>query len=66
MGFTPAIYSPYYVLLNADEVKTIHTKNVKVIPWTVNSAPEMQELLEMGVDGLISDYPNLALPFRKK
>jgi glycerophosphoryl diester phosphodiesterase len=66
LGFTPAIYSPYYVLLNADEVKTIHNKNVKVIPWTVNTAPEMQELLAMGVDGLISDYPNLALPFRKK
>lgn len=65
LGFTPQIYSPYYVLLNPDEVSKMHLRKVKIIPWTVNTAAEMRELLEMGVDGIISDYPNLALPLRK-
>ncbi len=64
LGFLPEIYSPYYILLSEDEVKEIHNKNCKVIPWTVNTVAEMRLLLEMGVDGIITDYPNLALPLR--
>jgi glycerophosphoryl diester phosphodiesterase len=30
-----------------------------VIPWTVNDKTRIEELKEMGVDGVISDYPNL-------
>jgi glycerophosphoryl diester phosphodiesterase len=29
-----------------------------VIPWTINTAPEMQRLIEWGVDGIITDYPD--------
>ncbi len=32
---------------------------MKVIPWTVNTVEEMNMLIEMGVDGIISDYPDL-------
>jgi glycerophosphoryl diester phosphodiesterase len=28
-------------------------------PWTVNTADEMSKLKNMGVDGIITDYPNL-------
>jgi glycerophosphoryl diester phosphodiesterase len=65
LGFKPQIYSPYYVLLNPAEVKVIHQNKMKVIPWTVNKREEMESLLSMGVDGIITDYPNLALPLRK-
>lgn len=34
-----------------------HQKNVKVIPWGVNDPAEIQRLLALGVDGLISDFP---------
>ena len=31
---------------------------LKVIPWTVNERPDMERLIQMGVDGIITDYPN--------
>lgn len=65
LSFVPEIYSPYFVLLNENEVKTIQNKNMKVIPWTVNKKEDMINLLNMGVDGLITDYPNIAIPLRK-
>lgn len=60
LGFTPEVYSPYYKLLNKKKVIELHEKGMKVIPWTVNNLKEMKELVEMGVDGIITDYPNLA------
>ena len=38
---------------------------MRVIPWTVNKKEDMVNLLNMGVDGLITDYPNIAIPLRK-
>ena len=60
LGFQPAIYSPYFVALTASIVSELQKKGMKVIPWTVNSEDQMANLLEMGVDGIITDYPNLA------
>lgn len=60
LGFQPQIYSPYFSELNPEIVKTLQSKGMKVIPWTVNTTEQMLKLLEMGVDGIITDYPNLA------
>lgn len=59
LGFIPDIYSPYYRHVTSKLIKDCHAKGMKVIPWTINELQEMQRLKEMGVDGLISDYPNL-------
>ncbi len=59
LGFTPTIYSPAYQLLNENLVKKCHAQNMKVIPWTVNEKTKIDELKKMGVDGIITDYPNL-------
>ncbi len=59
LGFTPNYYSPYYVLVGKGLVDRCHAAGVKIIPWTVNSAKDMRYLIELGVDGLITDYPNL-------
>jgi glycerophosphoryl diester phosphodiesterase len=32
---------------------------MKIIPWTVNKKTEIDALIAMGVDGIITDYPNL-------
>ena len=59
LGFTPEIYSPYYKVLTDAVVKDIHQRGMKVIPWTVNDKASMQMLIDIGVDGIITDYPNL-------
>ena len=59
LGFTPTIYSPAYELVTQKLVEECKAKKVKLIPWTVNDIEIMKKLLKMGVDGMISDYPNL-------
>ncbi len=65
LSFIPEIYSPYYILLTKDEVAKIQNNHMQVIPWTVNDKEAMINLLNMGVDGIITDYPNIAIPLRK-
>jgi glycerophosphoryl diester phosphodiesterase len=59
LGFHPTIYSPYYTLV--DKLLILHCRNynTKVIPWTVNDKAKIEELKALGVDGIISDYPNI-------
>ncbi|RZM27679.1 MAG: glycerophosphodiester phosphodiesterase [Pedobacter sp.] len=59
LGFTPTIYSPYSVLVGKGLVDRCHESGVKVVPWTVNSVKEIKYLLTLGVDGVVTDYPNL-------
>lgn len=59
LGFNPTIYSPYSVLVGKGLVDKCHALGVKIIPWTVNSTKDMKYLINLGVDGLVTDYPNL-------
>lgn len=59
LGFNPTIYSPAYQLVNGELLKKCHAQNIKVIPWTVNDKGKIAELKTMGVDGIITDYPDL-------
>jgi glycerophosphoryl diester phosphodiesterase len=59
LGFTPTIYSPENTLVNTALVEKCHQQKIKVIPWTVNDTKKIADLKAMGVDGIISDYPNL-------
>lgn len=59
MGFMPDILSPHYSLVTTALLEDWHSHHRKVIPWTVNDKKEMERLRTMGVDGIISDYPNL-------
>lgn len=60
LSFQPTILSPDHTLLASADVDAAHAMGVLVIPWTVNKAPRMLELLTMQVDGLITDDPVLA------
>jgi len=59
LGFAPTIYSPEFKYVTKETVDYCHAHNMKIIPWTVNTKQAMDTLKAMGVDGLITDYPNL-------
>ncbi len=59
LGFTPPVLSPNSALVTPELIGAAHKLGIKVVPWTVNQLEEMKKLKAMGVDGIISDYPNL-------
>ena len=58
LNFKPSIYSPYYKFVDEELVTKVHNKGMKLIPWTVNDTEEMKKVKALGVDGIITDYPN--------
>lgn len=64
LGFKPSIYSPYFKLLSKEKVSYLHSKKIRVIPWTVNEESEMLVMKGMGVDGFITDYPDRAKKYK--
>lgn len=72
LGFVPDIWSPHFSSLTREKVKFLQEKipdgkpdqHVKVIPWTVNETKDMLVLKGMGVDGLITDYPDRAMKYK--
>lgn len=59
LGFMPEIYSSYHLFLRKKMVKAYQKKGVKVIPWTVNTQKRVNKMIKYGVDGIITDYPDL-------
>lgn len=59
LGFVPSIYSPDYSLVNERLIAQCHKRQIKIIPWTVNDKETIRRLKAIGVDGIITDYPDL-------
>jgi len=51
---------PRHDLVTHELVHAAHSLDLRVVPWTVDHAPEMARLIELGVDGLGTDDPALA------
>lgn len=51
------IISPYYTEISKQDVDEAHSLGMKVVPWTVNNEKDMNMLLDMSVDDIISDKP---------
>ncbi len=58
LDHTPYAYSPYFKLVDEELIAKCRTKGMKIIPWTVNEVPDMKFMLNQGVDGIITDYPD--------
>lgn len=53
-------WSPYFRELGPAAVAEAHALGLKVLPWTVNAPQDLVRMIDMGVDGLITDYPDRA------
>ncbi|MHB8260860.1 MAG: glycerophosphodiester phosphodiesterase family protein [Bacteroidia bacterium] len=58
LGFIPNTYSPDFNLVDDALVKNVHKYKMKLIVWTVNEITDIKRMLSLGVDGIISDYPD--------
>ncbi len=64
LGFVPDYLNPRYSLVTQELAASLHALGVRVVPWTVNDPAGMRELVGMGVDGIITDVPEIALDLR--
>ena len=56
-----ATWSPSYGELTRDALGEAQSLGLKVVTWTVNGEADMRRMIEWGVDGIISDYPDVLL-----
>lgn len=63
LGFIPDIYSPNFILVNRKLVQYCRKSGIKVIPWTINDSNKMKQMKRLGVDGIITDYPDIAVKY---
>lgn len=60
------IWSPNFVDVNRNNLEKAKSLGVKVVVWTVNEPGDIARLLGMGVDGIISDYPDRVIAELKR
>lgn len=57
---------PQFKLASREMISEVHDEELKVIAWTVNDEPEMERLIALGVDGIITDYPAILAKVLKR
>lgn len=66
LDFTPAVYSPAFQWVTARTQAACERLGMELVVWTVNAPEDMEKLVALGVDGIITDYPNRFVAFAKK
>ena len=60
------VWSPYYKDINTAQVQQAQALGLKVAVWTVNNLPDMRHVLALGVDSIITDYPDRLIALLKQ
>jgi glycerophosphoryl diester phosphodiesterase len=66
LGFRPEIFSPYFPLVDAEMMAYAKKEKIRVVAWTVNEVSDMERLISLQIDGIISDYPDRLANLLKK
>lgn len=53
-----AVWSPYFGDVTRETVREAQQAGLKVVVWTVNEPRDITRMIDLGVDGIISDYPD--------
>lgn len=56
-----SVVGPHYSTVDAGLVERAHSLDIAVLPWTVNDPDDLRAMLDLGVDGIVTDYPARAL-----
>lgn len=59
-------WSPDFRDLNPETVAAARKLGLRLVPWTVNEPADIARVIGLGVNGIISDYPDRVIAFRKK
>ena len=59
--FGAPVWMPFHADLTAESLAEARTLGLKVVVWTVNEMPDMEALARLGVDGIVTDYPDRAV-----
>ncbi len=60
INFKPSYYNPDFQSVTKELVDYLHKDSIKITPWTVNELEDMKRIIDLGVDGIITDYPDRA------
>ncbi len=61
LSFKPAYCSPAFQLVDASLVELLRAHGIGLLAWTVNREDDMLRMIDLGVDGLITDRPDAAM-----
>ena len=65
MDFKANAINPHHELVSREFIQDAHKVGLKVFPWTVNDSQNMIKLFDIGIDGLITDFPDRAVSVLK-
>jgi glycerophosphoryl diester phosphodiesterase len=49
----------FHATINKRKVNSLHKQKIKIFAWTVNSMKEKEKLIQMNIDGIITDFPSI-------
>ncbi len=61
LKFTPQWLSPHHSITDEELVKKCREKGIKVVPWTVDKPEDIERMIKLGVEAIISNYPDRVL-----
>jgi glycerophosphoryl diester phosphodiesterase len=61
LGFVPRYINPHFSLVDREMTDALREQSIGMIPWTVNRTEDMLAMKQIGVEGIITDYPERAI-----